>query len=50
MDIYKNIILVHGHEIQEYMGVYYENDVENPGNNIPESNKDKKRVVTYLLK
>ncbi len=36
--------------IKEYDGVYYGQDVDNPSNLLEESNKDTKRVVTYVVK
>lgn len=38
--------LQNGKKIEEYLGVYYQNDNENE----PESNKTEKRIITYNIK
>lgn len=39
-----------GKKFKEYLGVYYQEDVTNDNpDNVPEANKDEKRVVTYEL-
>ena len=37
--------LQNGKKIEEYLGVYYQNDNENE----PESNKTEKRIITYKI-